>query len=76
MSSTESGSFGIIEDINSQRVKLYFKTESIREQIVKTTENPFNLFFLVDVDVSRTELSDKPVLYNIIQVHGEPWSIT
>jgi hypothetical protein len=73
-SNNKNGNFGWIEDIHSERVKVSFKNDAIRERVLNVTGNPFTKFYKVDVNVSYSEIKEKPVLYNIIAVY-EDWDL-
>jgi hypothetical protein len=75
VSNARAGHFGIIESISSARVKVHFKTEQIREQIMERDDNPFHNLYLIDVEAHRIAIQEKPVLYMITHVH-DSWSIS
>ncbi len=60
---------GIIEEIDSQRkVKLVCDEELKQQMISENDRNPFNMFFIVNVEVKR--IASKPIAYFIQKIHG------
>ena len=60
------GDKGIIEAISKLPVKLFHASESIKKLILDLAENPFQLAFIVDVDVKTVD--NKPALYKILEL--------
>lgn len=60
----KAGDKGIIETISKLPVKLAFASENIKQAILALPENPFQLAFVVDVDVKT--VNEKPALYKIL----------
>ena len=67
--SSKAGDKAIIESISSRPVKVIFNSDRIKYQMLKIEENLFDHAFLVDVHVETVE--NKPVLYKIVEVHGD-----
>ena len=61
---------GIIEDIDPRKkVKLVCDEYLKQEMISENENNPFNMFFIVDVEVKR--VAGKPVAYVIRKIHDK-----
>ena len=61
---------GIINSINQRPVRVTFASDEVKAQIAFMQDrNPMLVGFIVDVRVET--IQDKPVLYNILRVHGE-----
>ena len=59
---------GIIEEIDERRKVQLICSEDLKNQMVSTNErNPFNMYFIVDVEVKRVQ--GKPVAYIIKKIH-------
>lgn len=59
-----AGDKGVIESISKLPVKLWFKSEAIKKDILDSPENPFQRVFVVDVEVKTA--GDKPALYKVL----------
>jgi hypothetical protein len=62
------GDRGIIQRLYSRPIKVQFASDAVKSEMIDRAENPFRLFYIVDVDV--TEIDGKPVLYRILEVKG------
>ena len=62
------GDRAIIPRIYSRPVKVQFANDTVKIAMIDRPDNPFRLFYIVDVDV--TEIEGKPVLYRIVDVKG------
>lgn len=67
--SSKAGDKAIIESISPRPVKVIFKSDRIKYQMLKIEENLFDRAFLVDVYVETVD--NKPMLYKIAEVHEE-----
>jgi hypothetical protein len=63
----KTGNASIIENILPFPVKTVFNDEKLQKEILFESENPFNYFYIVDVEVSTVE--EKPILYKITSLH-------
>ncbi len=63
---SKAGDTGIIESITRSPVKLLFTSPDIKRAILDAPENPFQLAFIVDVEVKT--VNDKPALYKVLAV--------
>jgi hypothetical protein len=61
---------GIINSINQRPVRVVFASDEVKAQIAFMQDrNPMLVGFVVDVRVET--IQEKPILYNILRVHGE-----
>lgn len=63
----ETGNYGRIDRFGNKPCKITFAGDEVRNAILGTAVNPFDLVFDVDVDVSTVE--ERPVRYRILHVH-------
>jgi hypothetical protein len=61
------GDRGVIEEISPTPVKLLFSSENVKRQIVDQPANPFQMVFVVDVEVKAVE--GKVKVYRILSVN-------
>ena len=66
-STSKVGDRGIIEKFSMRPVKLHFMSPEVKEAIVGKPENPFQMAYVVDGQVSTVK--GKPALYKITAVH-------
>jgi hypothetical protein len=62
------GDRAIIPRIYPRPVKVQFANDTVKIEMIDRPDNPFRLFYIVNVDV--TEIEGKPVLYRILDVKG------
>ena len=61
---------GVIEDVDPRRkIKLICSNELKQEMVSANDKNPFNMFFIVDVEIKR--VSGKSVAYLITRIHDK-----
>ena len=70
---SRSGDKAIIEKIQFQPVKTIFANDNIKGRMLSTSENPFKLAYIVDVEVQT--INDRVALYKILDFH-EKFPIT
>ncbi len=63
---SKAGDTGIIESIAKHPVRLRFTSQDIKRAILDAPENPFQLAFIVDVEVKT--VNDRPALYKVLAV--------
>ena len=64
---TSAGDRGVIEKFSPRPVKLLFMTEEVKAAIIEKPENPFQMSYVVDGEVSTAR--GEPALYKIAKVH-------
>jgi|SRR5579862_5267585 len=60
------GDRAVIPRIHERPVKVQFASDTIKSEMIDRPENPFRLYYIVDVDV--TVIKDRPVLYRVLAV--------
>jgi hypothetical protein len=65
-SADKPGDRAVIPKIYPKPVKVRFADEAVKIEMIDRPENPFRLYYIIDVDV--TEINGKPVLYKILHV--------
>ena len=63
---TKPGDKAIIERFSRRPVRVRFNSDEVKQAMLDREDNPFRKIYVVDVDV--TVLSEKPVLYKVLDV--------
>lgn len=64
---TSAGDRGVIEKFSPRPVKLLFMTEEVKAAIIEKPQNPFQMSYVIDGEVSTAR--GEPALYKIAKVH-------
>lgn len=64
---SKSGNKGIIDSISEKRLGLVFDTDDLRDEILRSDDNPMKKGYIVDVVVLTA--SGKPAAYKILNLH-------
>lgn len=64
---TSTGDRGVIEKFSPRPVKLLFMTEEVKAAIIDKPQNPFQMSYIIDGEVSTAR--GEPALYKIAKVH-------
>jgi hypothetical protein len=64
---TSTGDRGVIEKFSPRPVKLLFMSEEVKAAIIENPENPFQMSYVIDGEVSTAR--GDPALYKITKVH-------
>ena len=62
------GNKGIIEDISKKPLNITFESDEIKEKMLHSDINPFNVAYVVDVKIQT--IQEKPAAYKIVKLHN------
>lgn len=61
------GNKGVIEDLSEKALNITFDSEELKEKMLHSDINPFNMVYVVDVKIQTVQ--DKPVAYKVVKLH-------
>lgn len=64
---SKKGNKGVIKELNENSLNIIWENEDDKQKMLSCDDNPFNMIFIVDVEI--VEVNSETKLYKIIKVH-------
>lgn len=64
---SKKGNKGVIKELNENSLNIIWESEDDKQKMLSCDDNPFNMIFIVDVEI--VEVNSETKLYKIINVH-------